>query len=158
MLLGVITARAGSKGVPGKNMVDLGGRPLLDYTLRLAEDCSDLDRIVLTTDIQEAVEWTSERYGRVETPFLRPRRLCGPAITQDRVVLHAVDFFERELGERIESVALLQPTCPFRKLDEVQTALREFKRNRWVSLVGVSRVWHHPSDYVYRDARRRRGF
>ena len=158
MLLGVITARAGSKGIPGKNMVDLGGKPLLDYTLRLAEECSELDRIVLTTDIREAAEWTRERYRRVAVPFLRPKRLSGPAITQDRVVLHAVDFFEREFGERIKSVALLQPTCPFRKLDEVQTALRQFKRKDWVSLVGVSRVWHHPGDYVFCDPRSRPGF
>ncbi len=154
MVLGLIPARGGSKGIPGKNLVDVGGRPLLDYSLALAEACVELDRVILSTDIPEAIEWARRHYRRIETPFVRPKPLCGPKATQDQVVLHAIDFLERTEGERVETVVLLQPTCPFRNVDEVERAIRRFKTRRLNSLVGVSRVWHHPSDYVYKDAAR----
>jgi CMP-N,N'-diacetyllegionaminic acid synthase len=152
MILGIVPARGGSAGIPGKNMVDVGGRPLLDYTLRLAEECRVLDRVILSTDMADAIEWTNKNYSRIEVPFLRPAHLCGPASSSVDVVLHAVDYLEQTAGLAIDSVVLLQPTCPFRRLAEVTAGVNQFMEGGLTSLVGVSRVWHHPGDYVRRDA------
>lgn len=152
MILGIITARKGSKGIPGKNMIDLGGRPLIDYTLATAENCKSLDHIALSTNIPEAIEWVSAHYHRIEVPFVRPRRLSGPSASSHDVVLHAVDFLEKRDRCKVDTIVLFQPTCPFRRSKEVDAAVRLFQRRRLTSLIGVSRVWHHPSDYVHRRA------
>jgi N-acylneuraminate cytidylyltransferase len=148
MIVGVIPARKGSEGISRKNMVDLGGRPLLDYTLELAEHCLQLDRIVLTTDMEDAIDWTRSHYSRIETPFVRPAALCTAAASSADVVLHAVDFVEQQPGVTVEAIVLLQPTCPFRRVAEVEAAIQLLRERQLTALVGVSRVWHHPSDYV----------
>lgn len=151
MILGIIPARMGSKGVPGKNMIDLGGRPLLDYTLASAICCKNLDRIVLTTNIPEAIEYTRLYYSRVETPFVRPESLSSSTASMVDVVLHVVDYFRDNESLIVEKIVLLQPTCPFRQASELDSAIQLFQEKKIDSLVGVSRVWHHPSDYIYRD-------
>ncbi len=153
MILGIIPARKGSKGIPGKNMIDLGGRPLLDYTMATAEHCRQLDRIILSTDMPDAIIWATENYQRIEVPFVRPGHLAESATSSVDVVLHAVDFLEAEEGARVEAIVLLQPTCPFRRADEVEAAISLFQAKKFASLIGVSRVWHHPSDYVYRNSK-----
>ncbi len=151
MILGIIPARKGSKGIPGKNMVDLGGRPLIDFTLATAENCRKLDRILLSTDIPEAIKWASTHYSRIEVPFVRPRYLTGSSVASHDVVLHAVDFLEGKERCKVDTVVLLQPTCPFRRPKELNAAIQLFRNKHLASLVGVSRVWHHPSDYVHRN-------
>jgi CMP-N-acetylneuraminic acid synthetase len=152
MNLGVIPARRGSEGIPGKNMIDVGGRPLLDYAFATAEQCTALDRIVLSTNMPDAIDWATKHYKRIEAPFVRPERLAESATSVVDVVLHAVDFLKEHEGADVETVVLLQPTCPFRHAAEIDAAIRKFQDDGLESLIGVSRVWHHPSDYVRRDA------
>jgi CMP-N,N'-diacetyllegionaminic acid synthase len=152
MILGIITARQGSQGIPGKNMVDLGGRPLLDYTFALAEHSRRMDRVVLSTDMSDAIEWARRHYRRIDTPFTRPAHLAEAGSSSTDVVLHTVDFLEKEEGAHIEAIVLLQPTCPFREVIEVDGAIDLFRKKKLISLIGVSRVWHHPSDYVQRTS------
>lgn len=153
MIVGVIPARAGSEGIPGKNMIDVGGRPLLDYTLSTAEECHALDHVVLSTNMPDAIEWTRQRYRRVKAPFVRPEHLSSSSSSSVDVVLHALEFLEVQSGQRAEIVVLLQPTCPFRRVAELEAAIDLFKTRNLSSLIGVSRVWHHPSDYVMCDAK-----
>lgn len=158
MIVGVIPARQGSEGIPCKNMVDLGGRPLLDYTLATAERCRRLDRVVLSSNMPDAIDWARGHYRRIETPFVRPEHLAGSSSSSLEVVLHAVDFLEAHDRVRIETVVLLQPTCPFRRIEEVEAAIELFETSKLSSLIGVSRVWHHPADYVYRSPECSDGF
>lgn len=132
-------------------MIDLGGRPLLDYSMATAECSNRLDRILLSTNMPDAIEWAHRHYRRIETPFVRPEELAGPATSVVDVVLHAVDFLRNHGNASPDVVVLLQPTCPFRRASEVDDAVRLFLDNDIASLIGVSRVWHHPSDYVERD-------
>jgi CMP-N,N'-diacetyllegionaminic acid synthase len=158
MIVGVIPARGGSEGIPGKNMIDLGGRPLLDYSFAVAEACRSLDRIVLSTNMPDAIDWARRHYARVETPFVRPEALSTASSSSLDVVLHAIDHLERESTQRVESVVLLQPTCPFRRAVEIDAAVARFKEEQLDSLIGVSRVWHHPSDYVQAPNGGKKGF
>ena len=158
MILGIIPARQGSRGIPGKNMIDLGGRPLLDYTLATAAESRKLDRVVLSSNMADAIEWTNQHHPKVETPFVRPEHLSESTSSSLDVVLHAVDFLERRDGVSVNTVVLLQPTCPFRRVAELDAAIELFETRALSSLVGVSRVWHHPSDYVYRASEAAAGF
>lgn len=108
-VLGLVPARAGSKGVPGKNTRLLGGRPLLAYTADAALAAGRLDRVVLTTE-DEAIAAVGEAAG-LEVPFLRPSPLAADDTPMLAVVQHALDA----LDDAFDAVCLLQPTCPFRR-------------------------------------------
>jgi CMP-N,N'-diacetyllegionaminic acid synthase len=152
MILGIVPARRGSEGIRGKNMIDLGGRPLLDYTLATAERSTQMDRIVLSTNMPDAIAWAAEHYARVEAPFVRPEELAESSTSVVDVVLHAIDFLKARDNVDADVIVLLQPTCPFRHAAEIDDAIRLFQERGLNSLIGVSRVWHHPSDYLRRDA------
>ena len=69
-ILGIIPARGGSKGIPGKNIKALGGKPLLEYTAEAANESKLLSRVILSSDDQNIIE-AAEKIG-LEVPFLRP--------------------------------------------------------------------------------------
>jgi CMP-N,N'-diacetyllegionaminic acid synthase len=110
--LAVVTARGGSKGVPGKNVRPVGGRPLLEYTLDLARACPEITTCVVTTDSEEIRE-LALRLG-AEAPFLRPAELATDTARQEDAVLHAMDWYEQR-GETFDLVCLLEPTSPLRR-------------------------------------------
>jgi len=106
--LGVIPARGGSKGVPGKNTRLLGGRPLLAYSAQAALASARLDRVVLTTD-DAAIAEVGASLG-LDVPFLRPSRLADDDSPMVEVLRHAIET----LTESYDAVCLLQPTSPLR--------------------------------------------
>jgi len=110
-VLGLIPARGGSKGVPGKNIRPLGGKPLLAYTAEAAHAATLLDRVVLSTD-NENIRRVGMEWG-LDAPFLRPAELARDDTPTLPVVQHALRFLA-DLGEAFEAVCLLQPTSPFR--------------------------------------------
>ena len=89
LVLGLVPARSGSKGVPGKNIRPLAGRPLLEYTARAARDSGVLDRVVLSTDSPEIA--AAGRQAGLEVPFLRPAQLAADDTPMLPVLRHAVD-------------------------------------------------------------------
>lgn len=147
-ILGLITARGGSKGLPGKNMILLGGIPLLEYTFRDVSAVAGIDTVVLSTDMPDAINLAKEKYPRIEVPFVRPDFLCEDNSSHAEVVKHALDFME-EKGDSYDAVVLFQPTTPFRKVTEIEMGAAML-RNGAESVLGVSKVMHHPAEYVYR--------
>jgi CMP-N-acetylneuraminic acid synthetase len=118
-VLGLIPARSGSKSVQRKNLTDLGGLPLIGWSIRSALE-SNLDRVVVSTDDLE-ISRVSQSFG-AEVPFLRPQNLAlDHSLTID-TVLHALD----ELGPGFDAVMLLQPTSPFRNATDINDALNMF--------------------------------
>jgi CMP-N,N'-diacetyllegionaminic acid synthase len=111
-VLGVITARGGSKGVPRKNITLLAGRPLLSYTAVAALEAARLDRVILSTDDDE-IAAVGEAWG-IEVPFRRPAALSGDDTPTLPVLQHAVRWVE-DMDEHYDAICLLQPTNPFRK-------------------------------------------
>lgn len=118
--LAIIPARGGSKGVPGKNIRSLGGRPLIHYTLEAARDCFDDGHILVSTDDEE-IRQTVEETG-LKVPFLRPQRLATDRTPMRDVLLHALEWSERE-GYSPDVAVLLQPTSPFRTACHIREAL-----------------------------------
>ena len=119
-VLGVITARGGSRGVPRKNLHPLCGKPLLWYTAQAALAARRLNKVVLSTDDEEIAE-VGRQYG-LEVPFLRPERLARDDTPALPVVQHAVRHME-QCGESYEAVCLLQPTNPLRLPEHIDACI-----------------------------------
>ena len=115
-VLGLIPARGGSKSIVNKNMVDLGGCPLIKWTIDAASK-STLSRVVVSTDDKEIAD-ACRNFG-VEVPFVRPDSLASDEAQSIDVVLHALDA----LDEQFDAVMLLQPTSPFRTHEDINMAL-----------------------------------
>jgi len=111
VVLGLIPARAGSKGLPGKNLRPLAGRPLIVRTAEVARASGVIDRLVLSTDSAEIADLA--RGAGIEVPFLRPPDLAADDTPMFPVVRHAID---RVLagGSTPDVIVLLQPTSPLR--------------------------------------------
>ena len=119
-VLGLVPARGGSKGVPGKNVRLLGGRPLLAYTADAARAAGRLARVVISTEDTEIAD--AGRRAGLDVPFLRPSELAGDAVPMLAVVQHALRTLEAA-GDRYDAVCLLQPTTPFRAASDIDACI-----------------------------------
>ncbi|SFG32966.1 acylneuraminate cytidylyltransferase family protein [Pontibacter chinhatensis] len=123
-VLYVIPARGGSKGLPGKNIRPLNGKPLIYYTIDAAREVSDDINICVSTDDKKIIE-TVEQYG-LKIPFVRPAELATDYATSEQVLKHAIKFYESN-GQYYDFVALLQPTSPLRTGQHLIEALQLLK-------------------------------
>ncbi len=116
----VIPARGGSKGVPGKNIKLLNGKPLIQYTLEAAREVFADTQICVSTDDQE-IKTVVENRG-LSVPFLRPEHLASDTTGTYEVLFHAVEYYENK-GYYPDTLLLLQPTSPFRTARHLHEAL-----------------------------------
>ncbi len=120
----VIPARGGSKGIPGKNIKPLAGKPLLYYTLDVAHAVVNPgDAICLSTD-DAAIIAAAQAYG-LHVPFVRPAALSTDTAGMNEVLLHALQHYQ-QAGMEVEKIVLLQPTSPFRTVSQLQEALKDY--------------------------------
>ncbi len=145
-ILVVIPARSGSKGIPNKNLVDLGGKPLIQYSFETASELKNIDEIILSTDDLDIIR-LAESYQNIKIPFIRPRHLSKDDSSMVSVVLHLIGKIKNDF----EYIMLLQPTSPFRKVLELNEMIKFATENNHDSVVAVTKVWHHPSEYIYFD-------
>ena len=122
----VIPARGGSKGIPGKNIRLLGGKPLIAYSIEVARALADDEDICVSTD-EDEIASVVESLG-LEVPFMRPDYLATDQAGTFEVLIHAMDFYESK-GKNYQSLVLLQPTSPFRASKDVKEALQLFSPN-----------------------------
>ncbi len=120
-ILSVITARGGSKGLPGKNIKMLNGKPLIGWTIEQVNHSQLIDHLVVSTDSREIAE-ISEQFG-VKVPLLRPAYLAADD-TSSLDVLEYVLNNEENLGCRYDYVMLLEPTSPLRKKGDLDNIIR----------------------------------
>ncbi|QXP64999.1 acylneuraminate cytidylyltransferase family protein [Polaribacter sp. HaHaR_3_91] len=138
-ILGLIPARGGSKGVPGKNIKLLGKKTLLQYTSEIALASKYLSKVVLSSD-DDAIIAIAKELG-VEVPFKRPSNLAEDASPTLPVIKHALQFY-KDKGEHFDAVCLLQVTSPFRTLEFLDEAINKFLKKGTDSLVSVQEVPH----------------
>ena len=119
----IIPARGGSKGIPGKNIKLLNGKPLIHYTIEVAREVFTDSEICITTDDLKIVA-VVESLG-LSVPFLRPEKLASDIAGTYEVLLHALDYYEKK-GYKPEIIVLLQPTSPFRTGKQITKALELF--------------------------------
>ncbi len=140
-ILAVIPARGGSKGLPGKNIRMLAGKPLIAWSIEAAKASRYVDRLIVSTDSVEIAD-TAKQWG-AEAPFLRPANLATDEAKGMDVVLHALE----QLGPTSSSsslVLLLQPTSPLRTTDDIDKALEMLEQKEAQAIVSVCQVEHHP--------------
>lgn len=140
-ILAVIPARSGSKGIKGKNMKLLCGKPLLAYSVEVALSCPYIDYVLVSTDSEEIAK-CGRQYG-ARVPFLRPLQLATDDAKTIDVLLHGVHALQ-ELGEVFEYLMLLQPTQPIRISDQLSEAIEHVIDSNLPSLVSVCPVEQHP--------------
>lgn len=116
----LIPARGGSKGIPGKNIRPLDGKPLICHAIDQARHFADDEDICLSTDSAE-IRMTAEEYG-LPVKFLRPAELSTDTAGSYEVMLHALDFY-RSLGKGYKRLVLLQPTSPLRTVEDIEEAI-----------------------------------
>lgn len=141
MILGLIPARGGSKGIPRKNLAVVGGRPLLSWTVAAAVGATELTRVVVSTDDDEIAAAAGTDVLR------RPSQLAGDDTPIVDVVRHAVD----ELAPEV--VVVLQPTSPLRRSEHVDAAVRLLLESGADSVVSVVAVPHRYAPESLMDVR-----
>ncbi|MFQ5661953.1 MAG: cytidylyltransferase domain-containing protein [Candidatus Paceibacteria bacterium] len=142
-ILAVITARGGSKGIPRKNIKELGGKPLISYTIEAAKKSSLISHLIVSTDDKEIAE-IAKKY-EADVPFMRPEELSQDNTLHLPVMQHAVSFMEDKIGEKFDYVVILQPTSPFRTKEDIDNTIQKLidtKADSAVSLVEIEE--NHP--------------
>lgn len=122
----LIPARAGSKGLPGKNTMILGDIPLISHTLRFAQCVRKDDDIICVSSNDDEVLSIASQFQDVDVPFKRPEELATDEAGSNDVILHALKHYS-DLGVEFENVLLLQPTSPFRILEDYEKIATAYK-------------------------------
>jgi CMP-N,N'-diacetyllegionaminic acid synthase len=145
-LLIVIPARAGSKRLPGKNVKELAGQPLINWTIELAKKLPYEKRILVSTDSQEIAE-IARKCG-AETPWSRPPEISKDSSKTSDVAIHALNWFEQNVS-KVDGLLLLQPTTPFRTIEKMIEGIEMFKSSGMKPVVAVSPVSQDPK-WIFR--------
>jgi N-acylneuraminate cytidylyltransferase len=138
-ILGLIPAREGSKGIPGKNIKTLGHQPLIVYAIQDGLESKYLAKVIVSTDGEKIAQVVRE-FG-YEVPFIRPKALAQDNTPTIEVVLHTIAFFEQN-GEHFDAICLLQPTSPFKPKGFIDACIQRFIDTESDSLVSVLEVPH----------------
>jgi CMP-N,N'-diacetyllegionaminic acid synthase len=154
-ILALITARGGSKRLPGKNLRLLGGNPLIVWSIDIAKNIPDICDILVSTDAPDIAE-ISRRAGAL-VPWLRPAELSTDTASSVDACLHALDWYETERGT-VDGLLLLQPTSPFRSRETVLRGIDLFGNSQCRSVLGVSPAQSHPMWCVQIDGTSMRPF
>ena len=141
-VLAIIPARGGSKGLPGKNIKELCGKPLIAWTIEQAKSCSDIDRVVVSTD-DENISEVAKKHG-AEVPFIRSAELASDTASTIDVIFHTVEWFKKHEDYHHEYILLLQPTSPLRTVKDIERAIQTLKDKNAQAIVSVCEADHHP--------------
>jgi len=141
-ILGIITARGGSKGIPRKNIKELFGKSLIVYTIEAVKESGVFDRLVLSTDDEEIAE-VAKKYG-CEVPFMRPAELAEDTTPTLPVLQHSVKWLRDNENYSPDYVMILQPTAPLRQPWHIREAVSLFEKTGGDSIVSISEV---PGDF-----------
>jgi len=134
--LAVIPARGGSKRLPGKNLQDLNGKPLISWTIEACLKSQYIDQVCVTSDDDDILN-IAKSYK--VNPIKRPKELSGDLSTSYEAIIHALKF-----SDQFDCIFLAQPTSPLRNEFHIDDAINFFFEKRADSVVGVSKVGHSP--------------
>lgn len=124
--LAIIPARGGSKGIPQKNMQDIGGKPLIWYSIQVALAAGNIDRVIVSTDSEEIAE--AAKKAGAEVPFLRPSKIAGDTSEIMHAILYTKDRLYKEERYSPGYQICMYPTHPFRKVSTVSQLVATLKR------------------------------
>lgn len=143
-IVALIPARGGSKGIPGKNLRSLGGKPLLQLAFEAAKNSGVVERVLLSTDSEEIA--ALGRSLGIEVPFLRPPELAQDSTPMIGVLKHLIQHL-RQTGSEPDAIMLLQPTAPLRTATHLKQAGEALIPADVDSVVGVTEIPGHYSPH-----------
>lgn len=152
-ILHLITARGGSKGIPGKNLRKIADISLLGYKAISAQKSKYCSRLIVSTDSKDIQE--NARQYDVEVPFDRPAELATDTSSSMDVIQHAMDFIEHEDLASYDAVMLLEPSSPFATHVDLDRAVEMMVRQDAPVVVGVKPVDIHSSKHGILDEQSR---
>ena len=135
-ILGIIPARAGSKRLKNKNLLELAGKPLINWTIEAALTSNILSKVVVSTDCPQIM--SVSKHAGADVPFLRPTELSTDKSSPVEVVFHALDFYDKNKNLQFDYIMLLQPTSPFRNKNHVKKAFEMMQKSKSTSCVSVT--------------------
>jgi CMP-N-acetylneuraminic acid synthetase len=141
-IVGLITARGGSKSIPNKNIMLLAGKPLIAWTIEEAMKNNYLKRLIVSTDSPEIARVASD--WDAEVPFLRPAEFAQDSSSHVSVIEHAIHWMKKNEGEVPEYILLLQPTSPLRTTEDIDGAISIALERDADSVVSVCEANSHP--------------
>lgn len=130
-VLAIVPARGGSKGLPGKNVMPVGGKPLIAWTIAAAKASQHIDRVILSSEDPAIID--AARAAGCEVPFVRPAELASDEARVEDAVLHALD----SIAEQYDLLVLLQPTSPLRRGEDIDGCLAAYLNRRAGSAMSV---------------------
>jgi CMP-N-acetylneuraminic acid synthetase len=142
IILGLVPARGGSKGVPGKNIRQVCGKPLIAYAIECGLKCPSIDHLIVTTD-SEQIASIARKCG-ADVPFMRPAELAEDITPMLPVLQHAVTATEEYYQKTVEALVLLDPTGPLRNVGDVEGCLKLFKDSDCDAVVSGNKAYRSP--------------
>ena len=131
----LITARGGSKGVPGKNLKQIGGISLIGFKAISAKRSKYCTRLIISSD-DEAIQADALSYG-AEVPFTRPAELATDTASSADVIRHAMDWIEQNTSERYDAIMLLEPSAPFARSIDFDNAVEMMIERNANAVIGM---------------------
>lgn len=144
-ILAIIPARSGSKGLPGKNIMSLGGKPMIAWTIEAAVRSNKFSKVVVSTDSEDIAE-IARQWG-AEVPFLRLEEFS----TDESPIFDTITYTLNKLGENFDAICLLQPTSPMRKSEHIVEAVELYECSTTPSVVSVTKVDKSPQWCFWRN-------
>jgi len=143
-MLAIIPARCGSKGLPGKNIRSLCGKPMIAYTIEAALESKYIENVIVSTDCKE-IEDVAKKFG-AKSHFLRPEEL---ALDNSKAIdnyIYTVDRLNNDFDYNIDNFVVLQPTSPLRHAQDIDGAIELFNHKKADSVVSYTEE-HHPVEW-----------
>lgn len=137
-IVAVIPARSGSKSIPGKNIKELCGKPLIAWSIEAAKAAPSISRVIVSTDSKEIAE-VAKRYG-AEVPFLRPTGLAGDTVGVEPVLRHTYEWLKEHENYETDALMLLLPTTPTRQPIHLEDLVRIYKETGADSVTAVNEI------------------
>ena len=142
IVLGLIAAREGSKGIPDKNLLKIMGKELVRLAAEVGQQVGEIDKLICSTDGERIAQVA--RDSGVEVPFMRPKNLAEDRTPMLPVMEHAINEVERIHRCRVKSVVILDPTAPMRTAHDVRSAIHFYDSNDVDLVVSVHKGHHNP--------------
>jgi len=141
-VIGIIFARGGSKGLPGKNIRPLAGKPLIAWSIEHAQSVQRLRRVIVSTDSEE-IAVVSRKYG-AEVPFLRPKELAGDETPEWLAWRHALMYLKETEGGLPDAMVSIPATAPLRLPQDIDRCLNEFEMGGAEMVITVTEAQRNP--------------
>lgn len=138
----LISARGGSKGVPGKNIKKLLGKPLIGWSIEQAKNCPEIDKVVVSTDSEE-IAGIARSFG-AEVPFIRPAELANDTVGKWQVWQHGLEMCDSIYKEPIDVFVDLDCTSPLREISDISNAIRQFHRENVDAVFSICEARKNP--------------